>query len=126
MKKNYRIALLAAMSLFLSLTMAAQSPELYFQAVGTPANPKVTMSWNRYHNYAGITDFCNRLAKAYPNLVTLSSAGKSVQGRDMLVLTITEKGNVPDTQKPGYYVGANIHSIEIQGTEMAMYLAWYL
>jgi len=126
MKKYYKIGLMTALSLVLTVITVAQSPELYFQAVGSPVNPKVAMSWNRYHTNAGIADFCNRLAKAYPNLVTVSSAGKSVQGRDMLYLTVTEKGGVPDTQKPGYYVGANIHSIEIQGTEMAMYLAWYL
>ncbi len=126
MKKYYKIGLMTALSLVLTVITVAQSPDMYFQAVGSPVNPKVAMSWNRYHTNAGIADFCNRMAKAFPNLVTVSSAGKSVQGRDMLYLTVTEKGNVPDTQKPGYYVGANIHSIEIQGTEMAMYLAWYL
>jgi hypothetical protein len=126
MKKYYRIVLMTAMAVMITATSTAQSPDLFFRAAGTPVNPKVTMSWNRYYTNAGIADFCNRLAKAYPNLVTISSAGKSVQGRDMTYLTVTEKNGVPDTHKPGYYVGANVHSIEIQGTEMAMYLAWYL
>ena len=126
MKKYYKIGLIATFSLIFTAITVAQSPEMYFQAVGSPANPKVAMSWNRYHTNAAIADFCNKLAKAYPNLVTVASAGKSVQGRDILYLTITEKGGLPDTQKPGYFVDANIHSIEIQGGEMAMYLAWYL
>lgn len=126
MKKNIYTGLVALILLAMTLAVSAQSPELYFKAAGSPVNPRVAMSWNRYHSYAGIVDFCNRLSKAYPGLVTMQSAGKSVQGRDMIYLTITEKGAVPHNHKPGYYVGANIHSIEIQGTEMAMYLAWYL
>lgn len=126
MKKYYRTGLVAILSLIFAVGSVAQSPEKYFQAAGSPANPKVPMSWNRYHTNAAITEFCNNLQKAYPNLVTVASAGKSVEGREMLYLTITEKGSVPHNHKPGYYVGANIHSIEIQGTEMAMYLAWYL
>jgi hypothetical protein len=126
MKKYYRIGLMATLSLIFTVGSLAQSPEMYFRAAGSPVTPKVQMSWNRYHTNAGIADFCNKMEKAFPGLVTVSSAGKSVEGRDMLYLTITEKGSVPHNHKPGYYVGANIHSIEIQGTEMAMYLAWYL
>jgi hypothetical protein len=126
MKNIYKTALAALIMTAFSAITFSQSQELYFRAAGTPVNPKVAMSWNRYHTYAGIVDFCNRLSKAYPNLATMTSAGKSYQGREMYYLTITEKGTVPHNHKPGYYVGANIHSIEIQGTEMAMYLAWYL
>jgi len=126
MKKQIINSLAALLLLALPVLVSAQSPEFYFKAAGSPVKPKVDMSWNRYHSNSGIVDFCNRLSKAYPNLVTMQSAGKSVQGRDMIYLTITEKGTVPHNHKPGYYVGANIHSIEIQGTEMAMYLAWYL
>ncbi|MDR6562492.1 MULTISPECIES: M14 family metallopeptidase [unclassified Arcicella] len=96
------------------------------RAIGSPANPKVKMAWNHYNDYAMITKFCQDLAKAYPDLVKVESMGKSFQGRDMWVLTIsdTKTGNV--SRKPGFYIDGNIHSNEIQGTEVAMYTAWYL
>jgi len=115
-------------SLFILLTIPAfnQNDELFFKAAGTPANPKVQASWNKYYTYSGVTDLCKKLASGYPDLITLESLGKSYQGREIYLLTISDKkaGN-PDF-KPGYWIDGNIHSIEIQGTEMAMYTAWYL
>jgi len=114
------------LSFILSGRLTAQEEFLYFDAAGSPSDPKVQVAWNKYYTYAGVTDFCKKLANAYPGLVTLSSAGKSYQGREIHVLTITDKkiGN-PD-HKPGYWIDGNVHSIELQGTEMAMYTAWYL
>jgi hypothetical protein len=124
-----KIALTNIISLFfllLSIPVLSQNEELFFKASGSPANPKVQASWNKYYTYAGITDLCKKLASAYPDLVSLGSLGKSFQGRDLHILTISDKkaGN-PDF-KPGFWIDGNIHSSEIQGTEMAMYTAWYL
>ena len=104
----------------------AQNAEQIFKAAGSPAHPKVEVSWNKYYDHAGITALCKRIATAYPNLAKLESIGKSFQGRDIWCLVITDykKGN-PDN-KPGMYIDGNIHSNEVQGSEFAMYTAWYL
>lgn len=96
------------------------------RAVGSPADPKVKEEWRKYHDYAQITDFCQRMVKAHPDLVKLQSIGKSFQGREMWLMTITDyKSGIPD-RKPGFYIDGNIHGNEIQGGEIAMYTAWYL
>ena len=96
------------------------------RAVGSPANPKVPMNWNRYHDTKQISQFCKDLQKAYPHLVKYESIGKSVEGRDIMVLSISDfqKGN-PE-RKPGMWIDGNIHANELQGSEIAMYTAWYL
>lgn len=105
----------------------AQNDDLIgLRAIGSPANPKVKMSWNHYNDYAMISRFCQDLAKAYPDLVKIESMGKSYQGRDMWVLTITDFKTGTANRKPGFYIDGNIHSNEIQGTEVSMYTAWYL
>jgi len=126
MKKSTLILTYSILLTVFSLPALSQEGEFFFKAAGSPANPKVQVSWNKYYTNAGITDFCKRLAVAYPDLVTLGSIGKSYQGREINILTVSDKkaGN-PDL-KPGYWIDGNIHSIEIQGTEMAMYTAWYL
>lgn len=124
--KNFRQAIIIAAALLAGLNIYAQKEEYFFKAAGTPANPKVNASWNRYYTYSGIQELCSRLASAYPDLVKVESAGKSYQGRDMLVLTITNFKNQDPDHKPGYYIDGNIHSNEIQGTEMSLYAAWYL
>ncbi len=122
--KYFSVAL--AVILFSTSISPAQQDAMFFRAAGSPPNPKVQASWNKYYTNAGIADLCSRLAKAYPNLVTMESIGKSYQGRDIIVLTVSDKkaGN-PDL-KPGFWIDGNIHSIELQGTEMALYTAWYL
>jgi hypothetical protein len=112
--------------LLIALPMRAQNPEMFFRAVGSPANPKVQATWNKYYTYQGVVDLCNRLLRAYPGLVTLESAGKSYQGREIVVLTISDKNSGKPDQKPGFWIDGNIHSVELQGTEMALYTAWYL
>lgn len=126
MKKVILTSIISALLLLLTITVKSQNEELFFKAAGTPADPRVQVSWNRYYTYEGVADICARLAKAYPDLVTLESMGKSYQGREMYVLTISDKKSQNPSNKPGYWIDGNIHSIEIQGTEMALYTAWYL
>lgn len=126
MKKSLLYTVLTLILLTVTFTLSAQNAEMFFKAAGSPVNPKVAVSWNKYNTYEGIADICNRLAKAYPNLVTMESAGKSYQGRNIIALTITDKKSGNPAHKPGFYIDGNIHSNEIQGSEMALYTAWYL
>lgn len=109
-----------------SFSVIAQDASQVFRAAGSPENPKVQISWNRYYNHAGITEICKKLASAHPDLVKVSSIGKSYQGREMWMLTVTDFKKGKPEEKPAFYMDGNIHSNEIQGTEMAMYTAWYL
>jgi hypothetical protein len=126
MKNQIIKSLLTALLILVALPVLPQGNDFFIGAAGTPANPKVQVSWNRYYTYSGVTDIVKKLAAAYPSLVTLESMGKSFQGREMWVMIITDrKAGNPET-KPGYWIDGNIHSIELQGTEMALYTAWYL
>ncbi|HLP74688.1 MAG TPA: M14 family metallopeptidase [Bacteroidales bacterium] len=111
---------------FAAVSLKAQEEDLFFRAAGSPANPKVEVSWNRYNTNKGIADICSKLVKAYPDLISLESIGKSYQGRDILLLTVTDRKAGKPENKPGFWIDGNIHSVEIQGTEMALYTAWYL
>jgi hypothetical protein len=96
------------------------------KALGAPNNPKVEVAWNRYYDHKEVGEICERIAKAYPKLAKFSSIGKSYEGRDIWLLTVSsfEKGD-PDC-KPAMYIDGNIHGNEIQGGEVALYTAWYL
>ncbi len=96
------------------------------KALGAPNNPKVQVAWNRYYDWEGITDIMKRLAKAYPELATLESIGKSYEGRDLWCITITNSKTGRHSEKPAFYIDAAIHANEIQAVEVASYTAWYL
>ena len=126
MKTYTKFALLAILSItFLNLNGQSYS-DFYFQAAGSPMNPKVQVSWNRYHTNAGIEKICRDIVKAYPRLAKLENIGKSVGGRDIWVLTISDFSKGDPNRKPAMWVDGNIHGNEIQGSEMALYIAWYL
>ena len=126
MKKIFLLAIsLLSIPAFAQQNKPATLPD-GTRAVGSPANPKVPMRWNHYNDYGMITKFCQDLAKAYPEYVKLESMGKSFQGRDMWVLVITDAKTGKADRKPGFYIDGNIHSNELQGSEIAMYTAWYL
>lgn len=106
--------------------LMAQNEKAGLRAIGTPHDPKVPMSWNRYHDNAAILDFCERLETAFPDLVRLEVIGESFKGNDILALTVSDFNEGDPDRKPAFFIQANIHANELQGTEIAMYTAWYL
>ena len=105
---------------------SAGQPKTAYKAMGAPAEPKVAVRWNRYHDYDRAAEILEQLAAAHPDRARLASAGKSHQGRDMWVLTITDFKSGSDTAKPAFWIDGGIHANEIQATEVALYTAWYL
>lgn len=122
--KKHLFSILICGGIFSAL---AQESSQMFQAAGSPANPKVALSWNKYYDYEGHVAIARKLEKAYPDLVKVQVIGKTAQGRDLILMAITDykSGGTPD-RKPGMYIDGNIHSNEIQGSEFASYTAWYL
>lgn len=120
-----RIIITLFISLFTSLPLFAQNPNV-FRALGSPEDPKVETSWNRYLTNEGIENLSRELAEAHPELIQLSSIGQSYEGRELWLLTVTNHNNRSHREKPGYYIDGNIHANEIQGTEISLYTAWYL
>lgn len=123
MKKLVLTYIASALIVF---TAFAQNADQVFKAAGTPVNPKVPISWNRYYDYAGVTEICKKLAAAHPNLIKLQSIGKSYLGKEIWLLTVTDFTKGKHNEKPAMYIDGNIHSNEIQGTEFSLYTAWYL
>lgn len=121
-----KILSILTISCGLVFSTQAQQPGQIFKAAGTPANPKVAASWNRYYDHAGIGEICKKIAAAYPDLAKLESIGKSFEGRDLWCLTITNFKKGDEKKKPAMYIDGNIHSNEIQGAEFVLYTAWYL
>lgn len=106
---------------------AAQRPENILAAIGSPPNPKVPISWNRYHDHTALSEIYHRLAEAHPNLVTVQSIGQSYEGRDIWLLTVTDQTTpVQHDRKPAIYIDGGIHANEIQTSEFSLYVAWYL
>ena len=95
-------------------------------ALGSPAHPKVAFSIDRYYDNDGVGEIGRKMQAAHPQCLHLSSIGKSYQGRDLWLYTVTDFTTGNPDRKSGMYIDGNIHASEIQGTEVSMYTAWYL
>jgi hypothetical protein len=109
-----------------TVSSVSEAQEKFFRAIGTPHEPKVEVSWNRYNTYDGVVDIMEKIAEAYPKLARLESIGKSYEDRSIYMLTISDFNTGNPDEKPAMYIDGNIHSNEIQGTEFSLYTAWYL
>lgn len=88
--------------------------------------PKVALAFNRLYDYPELVEAMRALVKGHPDLLTMQSLGKSVEGRDLWCITVNNPKTGRDRAKPAMYVDGNIHGNEIQGAEAALYLVWYL
>lgn len=96
------------------------------RAVGSVANPKIEMSWRKFHDYKQIETFQNQLQKNFPHLVKVEQIGKSYQGRNLYALTISDFKIGNTEQKPAFYMDGGIHANETNSVQVCLYTAWYL
>ena len=84
------------------------------------------IAFNRFYDYDETTALLRKLAEAHADIMTLRSIGKSVEGRDLWVVTLTNPAAGPAERKAGMYIDANIHGNEVQGTEVCLYTISFL
>ncbi|MFI4917722.1 MAG: M14 family metallopeptidase [Phycisphaerales bacterium JB060] len=87
---------------------------------------KVDIAWNRYYDYEQIVDLLKQIEAAHPELVTLKSLGKSLQGRDVWLAIANNPETGEDGTKPAMYIDGNIHGNEVQAAEVVLYSLWKL
>jgi len=75
---------------------------------------------NQYHTYDEIAAYLQSIAKAYPNITTLTSIGKSTQKRDLWLLKIGKPGT--NGTKNGFWIDAGIHAREWVAPTTALYI----
>ncbi|XP_069356979.1 carboxypeptidase D-like isoform X2 [Maniola hyperantus] len=79
-----------------------------------------------HHDYVKMERFLQDLAASYPDITRLTSIGKSVEGRELYVLEITENPGRHIPGKPEFKYIANMHGDEVVGRELLLLLAKYL
>ena len=92
--------------------------------LGVAGHPELT--WDHYYDQDMVTEALQQMHKAWPDLTELESLGKSIEGRDIWCLTITNEKTGKAGTKPAMYVDGAIHGNEIQATEVCLYTAWTL
>lgn len=80
------------------------------------------VSFDRYYRYDDLTRILNEFAAEFPNLVKIASIGKSYEGRDIWLATVTNFSTGSAEEKPALWVDGNIHASEVSPTSACLYL----
>ncbi len=80
------------------------------------------VDFDRYYRYDELTEALRTFAADYPQLVALESIGKSYEGRDIWLVTLTNTATGPAEEKPALWVDGNIHASEVSPTSACLYL----
>jgi len=79
------------------------------------------IAFNRFYSYDEMSDLLHSYAQACPDLVSLESIGKSFEGRDIWVVTLTNRTTGPAADKPAVWLDGNIHSVEVTASTACLY-----
>jgi carboxypeptidase D len=73
-----------------------------------------------YHNYQALTSELKNLADSHPDIAHISSIGKTTEGRDIWLMTISDNVDANEHEPELLYI-ANMHGDEVVGREVSIY-----
>jgi len=77
--------------------------------------------FDKYYRYEDLTRILHGYAQEFSHLVRIESIGKSYEGRDIWLLTVTNFANGADAEKPALWVDGNIHATELAPSSVCLY-----
>ena len=85
-----------------------------------------SVNFDRFYRYAELTDLLKAFATEFPQLVSFESIGRSHEGRDIWLATVTNRASGAASEKPAFWVDGNIHSTEVAASVACIYFLKYL
>ena len=84
-----------------------------------PATP--TPRFDTFYRHDALSRLLFDYADAHPGLISVSSIGKSFEGRDIWVATVTNPLTGPADEKPAFWADGNIHAAELTASTAVLY-----
>ena len=84
------------------------------------------LDFSRFYKYDELIALLRAFADEQPQFIQLEFVGKSHEGRDIPVLTITNTATGAAADKPAYWVDGNIHSVELSASSACLYFVDWL
>lgn len=78
--------------------------------------------FDRYLRYDELVEWLQLVAGEHPDLVALETYGRSHEGRDLWLVTVTDTATGAHQTKPAHWTDASIHAVELTATVAACYL----
>jgi hypothetical protein len=79
----------------------------------------IEYQFDRFLRYDDLAAWIGQLVAAHPDLVSVETYGRSFEGRDLLLVTVTDAATGEHDTKPAHWVDASIHAVELTATVAA-------
>jgi hypothetical protein len=83
-------------------------------------------AFDRFLVYEELTTQLQDWAERFADVLELSSLGRSREGREIWLATLSSGSSVDARSKPALWIDANIHATELTGSVAALHLIWIL
>ncbi|XP_071179438.1 carboxypeptidase D-like [Mytilus edulis] len=80
----------------------------------------------KHHNYNDLEQFLKNISQKYPEITRLYSVGKSVQGRELWTIEVTDNPGKHEPGEPEFKYIGNMHGNEVVGREILLNLVQLL
>jgi len=102
-----------------------KTPPSLLKAASMCSNNDDVINWNCYPTYEQYINLMNKFADDYPEICSLHEIGKSVDGRKILAIKISDNVNV-DEEEPEFFYTSTMHGDETAGYILMNRLISYL
>ena len=82
--------------------------------------------YDRYPRYDELTGWLDEFASEHPDLVEKTTIGTSYEGRDIWLLTVTNRALGDPAEKPAIWIDGNIHASEVTASVALVHLVDHL
>ena len=79
----------------------------------------IEYGFDRYLRYEELIAWIEQLAAAHPHLVAVDTYGRSYEGRELRLVTVTDTSTGGHETKPAHWIDASIHAVELTATVAA-------
>jgi murein tripeptide amidase MpaA len=85
------------------------------------------IDYSRFYRYDALMALLRGFSEEHPQYVEVAPIGCSHEGREIPVVTLTNRGTGAAADKPAYWIDGNIHSVELTASTACLYfLEWML
>jgi murein tripeptide amidase MpaA len=78
------------------------------------------LAYDRFYRYEELTSLLRALAASRPQLFGVESIGRSHEGRDIWVVTATNRATGEAGDKPAFWIDGNIHAAELTASSACL------
>jgi murein tripeptide amidase MpaA len=80
------------------------------------------IQFDRFYGYGELTELLQEYTAEFPELVSMDSLGKSHEGRDIWLMSVTDHSTGVAASKPAFWCDGNIHAVEVSASTAVLHI----